>query len=204
MTPDPLLRPLEDVLNRSIAGSTRAQELLARLAGRALEVRVRATPIGMRFEATRERLAVGRPAADAPADAVLEGTPFALARLARPGVARPAAGGQLHITGDPDVAQDFQQLFAAAPPDFEEELARLTGDVAAHHLANFARDALDFGRKVTWTCARNAAEYLTEESHDLPTRTEAEEFLAAVDGLREAVDRLEARVARLEGRGAGR
>lgn len=198
MTPDPLLRPLEELLNRGIAGSTRAQELLARLAGRALELRLRATPLGIRFEATRERLVLGRPGGDAPADAVLEGTPFALARLARPGAARPAAGGQLRITGDADVAQDFQQLFAAAPPDFEEELARLTGDVAAHHLANFTRDALDFGRRVARTCARNAAEYLTEESHDLPTRTEAEEFLAAVDGFRDAVDRLEARVTRLE------
>ncbi len=202
MTPDPLLRPLEELLNRGIAASTRAQELLAGLAGHSLELRVRGTPLGLRFEAGRERLAVGRPGGDAPADAVLEGTPFALARLARPDVARPAGAGQLQISGDAEVAQGFRQLFAAGSPDFEEELARLTGDVAAHHLANFARDTLAFGRRAAGILARNAAEYLTEERRDLPTRAEAEEFLAAVDELREAVDRLEARLVRLERGGA--
>jgi ubiquinone biosynthesis protein UbiJ len=42
------------------------------------------------------------------------------------------------------------------------------------------------------------AEYLTEESRDLPTRIEVDEFLADVDRLREATDRLEARLAALE------
>ena len=70
----------------------------------------------------------------------------------------------------------------------------MTGDVAAHYLAGFARDALDFGRRARDTFARNTAEYLTEESRDLPVRIEVEEFLADVDRLRESVDRLEARI----------
>ena len=40
------------------------------------------------------------------------------------------------------------------------------------------------------------AEYLQEEGRDVPTRVEVEEFLEAVDQLREAADRLEARLAR--------
>jgi ubiquinone biosynthesis protein UbiJ len=42
------------------------------------------------------------------------------------------------------------------------------------------------------------AQYLQEESRDLPTRIEVEEFLEAVDRLRESADRFEARLARLE------
>jgi ubiquinone biosynthesis protein UbiJ len=113
------------------------------------------------------------------------------------------AGGA-QVSGDAEIAQVFQKLFAAARPEFEEELSRLTGDVAAHEIAGFARGALAFGRRARDTLAANMAEYLTEESRDLPTRIEADEFLADVDRLREATDRLAARLAAIEKtRGAG-
>ncbi len=43
--------------------------------------------------------------------------------------------------------------------------------------------------------AANVSEYLQEESRDLVTRTELEEFLSGVDELRESTDRLAARMA---------
>jgi ubiquinone biosynthesis protein UbiJ len=113
-------------------------------------------------------------------------------------------GSGAQISGDAEIAQVFQKLFAAARPDFEEELSRLTGDVAAHGIAGFARGAIAFGRRARDTFAANIAEYLTEESRDLPARIEVDEFLADVDRLREATDRLEARLAAIEKpRGAG-
>ena len=39
---------------------------------------------------------------------------------------------------------------------------------------------------------------LQEEGRDVPSRTEAEEFIAGVDALRDGVDRFEARIALLE------
>ena len=47
---------------------------------------------------------------------------------------------------------------------------------------------------------QNVAEYLQEEGRDVPSRTEAEEFLHGVDRLRDDVDRLEARLTLLEAR----
>ena len=67
-----------------------------------------------------------------------------------------------------------------------------------------AREAVDFGRRAGDTLARNVAEYLTEESRDVPARIEAEEFFDAVDRLRESVDRLEARVDHAERAKGGR
>jgi len=203
MTPEPLLRPLEALLNRNIEGSFRARALLARIAGRSLEIRVAATPFRVRIEATESRVAIGG-GNDTPADATIEGTPLSLARLAAPEPTRTFRSGSLQITGDAEVAQDFRKLFAAAQPDFEEELSRLTGDALAHHIANLARGALQFGRKARDTFAQNVAEYLTEEGRDVPARSEVEEFLAGVDGVREATDRLEARLGQLERGGAGR
>jgi ubiquinone biosynthesis protein UbiJ len=100
------------------------------------------------------------------------------------------------------VAQKFRDLLSESQPDFEEELARTIGDVAARRVANVARDVFDWGRKAAGSFTGSVVEYLQEEGRDLPTRTEAEEFLADVDRLRDDAERLEARLARLESRTA--
>ena len=63
-----------------------------------------------------------------------------------------------------------------------------------------ARGFLDWGRKASSAFATNVAEYLQEEGRDVPTRVEVEEYLEAVDQLREATDRLDARLSRAESR----
>jgi ubiquinone biosynthesis protein UbiJ len=195
MTPD-LLRPFEDMLNRRIAGSSRARALLGELAGRSMELRFAATPLRVRLAESAGRLTM-HPAGEEPADAVIEGTPLSFLRLVTGDAARSIRAGGMDVRGDAEIAEGFRRLLDAARPDFEEELSRFTGDAAAHYLAGFARDAAAFGRRAGDTFARNAAEYLTEESRDLPVRIEVEEFLEDVDRLREAVDRLDSRVAAL-------
>jgi ubiquinone biosynthesis protein UbiJ len=74
------------------------------------------------------------------------------------------------------------------------------GDVAAHQIGNLVRSASGWGRRAAATFAANVGEYLQEESRDLVTRTELEEFLAQVDELREAADRLQVRLALLPSR----
>lgn len=192
-----LLRPLERALNRQIAASGRARALLAELDGRSMELRFAATPFRIRLAATPDALSV-RPAADEPADAVIEGTPLSFLRLATGEALQSIRAGGMDVRGDAEIAEGFRRLLDAARPDLEEELSRVTGDVAAHYLAGFARDALDFGRRAGDAFARNLGEYLTEESRDLPVRLEVEEFLEGVDRLREAVDRLETRIAAAE------
>jgi ubiquinone biosynthesis protein UbiJ len=161
-----------------------------------MELRFAATPLRVRLAAESGTLAV-RPAGEEPADAVIEGTPLSFLRLATGDAARSIRAGGMDVRGDAEVAEGFRRLLEAARPDLEEELSRFTGDVAAHYLAGFARDAADFGRRAGDSFARSTAEYLTEESRDLPVRLEVEEFLEDVDRLREAVDRLDARVAAL-------
>lgn len=197
MASDPLLQPLESLLNRNIAGSSRARALVERLAGRSLELRVTPTPLRIRFAVTDGRVTVGSGGEGEP-DAVIEGTPLALAALAGPQPEDHIRQGSIRISGDAEAAQSFQKLFEAARPDFEEELSRLVGDAAAHHLANAARSMFGFGRRAADTFARNLGEYLTEESRDLPAGPELSAWVEQVDRLREDADRLEARLERLE------
>lgn len=197
MTPELLLRPLESLLNRNIAGSSRARALLAQIVGKSLVIKVAATPFRVRIEAAGDRIAIGS-GNDTPADATIEGTPLSLARLAAKDSAQAFRSGGLQISGDAEIAQGFQKLFAVAQPDFEEELSRVTGDAFAHHLANLAQSAMRFGLKTRDTFMQNVAEYLTEEGHDVPAKFEVDEFLTGVDAVREATDRLEARIKQLE------
>ena len=196
MTPD-LLRPIEDMLNRRIAGSGRARAMVAGLAGRSLELRFAATPFRLRIAATADALSV-RPAAGESADAVIEGTPLSFLRLATGDAAKSIRAGGMDVRGDAEIAEGFRRLLEVARPDIEEEISRFTGDAAAHYLAGAARHAADFARRAGDSFARSTSEYLTEESRDLPVRLEVEEYLEGVDRLREAVDRLETRISATE------
>ena len=195
-----LLERLAEVLNRNIGESRKAQSLCRQLDGRVVSLTVEGTPFAFFFKADGGRVALAT-RHDGSADASLSGTPVALLALAGPGAEGALRGGGVRIEGDAEVAQKFRELLAQAQPDFEEELSRVIGDVAARQVANFARGFLDWGRKAGGSLAKNVAEYLQEEGRDLPTPTESEEFLSGVDRLRDDTERLEARLARLEARG---
>ena len=200
MAGDPLLAPLAALLNRSLAAPGRASDIAAGLEGRSFGVRVVATPVGLRFPVSGGQVGVTAGGEGEPT-ASIEGSPLTLATLAGPDAGERIRAGGLRVTGDADAARSFQALFAATRPDFEEELSHVLGDAAAHHLARAAREAFAFGQRALDTMARNVAEYLTEESRDLPARPEVEALLEDIDRLREDVDRFEARLALAE-RGA--
>jgi ubiquinone biosynthesis accessory factor UbiJ len=196
-----LFSQLSAALNRNVAQSERATALARQLEGRALALEFDGTPVTLAFRVTAGRIAIDLRAEDA-ADATLTGSPLSLLSLVGPGAEERFRGSAIRIAGDAEVAQRFRELLQQAQPDFEEELSRVVGDVAAHQLANFARGIFDWGRKAADSLSTNVAEYLQEEGRDVPARVEVEEFLEAVDQLREAADRLEARLARAESRAA--
>ena len=192
-----LLERLAEVLNRNIGESRKAQALCRQLDGRVVSLTVEGTPFAFYFAAEGGRVALST-RHDGTADASLSGTPIALLALAGPRAEGALRGGGVRIEGDAEVAQRFRELLAQAQPDFEEELARVIGDVAARQVANFARGFLDWGRKAAGSFTGSVVEYLQEEGRDVPTRVEVDEFLEGVDRLRDAAERLEARLARLE------
>ena len=194
-----LLERLGDLLNRNIADSRRAQALCRQLDGRTVSLVVESTPLVFYFRADAGRIALTA-SHEGTTDATLSGTPIGLLALAGPRAEGALRGGGVRIEGDAEVAQKFRDLLAESQPDFEEELSRVIGDVAARNLANLARGFLDFGRKTGRSLAANVSEYLQEEGRDVPTRTEMEEFLSDVDRLRDDVERLDARLALLESR----
>jgi ubiquinone biosynthesis accessory factor UbiJ len=188
-----LTATIENVLNRGLPRSPRAQQLCAELAGRKVCVELGA--IGsMLVESDGSSLKITPAAADSAADAKISGGPFGLLALTGSAPEAVLQRGDVQIQGDAQLAQKFRELALALRPDLEEELSLVLGDVPAHQLGRFARAAFGWTRNAATTTARNFAEYLGHERRDLVPRNEAEQFLRGVDTLREDVDRLAARI----------
>ncbi len=196
---NPLLKPLEDLLNRGIGASSEATALCRRLSGRRLQIDPTGLPGAVIVVAGDDclSLAIGP---EGEADCSVRGLPIALARAGMGGVRESLGQGMAEVSGDPVVAQDFLRLLDLAKPDWEEELSRIVGDVLARQLGNAGRSLADWGRKAAESLARGTAEFLSEESRQLPTRFEMEEFLEDVDRLRDDVERCKARIERIAAR----
>ncbi len=188
-----LLQPITRVLNRNIRESTRASELVGRLDGKLIAIRVRDTALAGYFEIDRGRLNLST-SNDGEPDVVITGSLVALALMAGEDAIR---DGSLDLSGDAATAQAFQLLLTHARPDIEEELSAVIGDTAAHGLGEFARSVGRWASETRSIMGDNIREYLQEESRDVPSRYEVERFSRQVNQLRDDVDRLAARVGRL-------
>ena len=191
------LLPLEAILNRNIAASFAARQLCRQLQGKVLALQAvgipSALPATLFFRSSGDAMSILTRYDEQP-DATLSGTPLALLRVASARDVATLRSSGIRIEGTAEIAQAFSELLGAARPDLEEELSRVIGDVAAHQVGNAARSLLAFGRRAADTLTQNVAEYLQEEGRDVPARTEAEEFYAGVDRVRDDVERLEARL----------
>ncbi len=195
MNHDPLLAPLGDLLNRQIDRSSAAREATARLDGKTLAIRLRETALTLYMSVAGGALTLQREYPADP-DALLETTPLGLAELA----GGELSSGRASISGDPVIAREFEQLLRATRPDWEEELSRIFGDVAAHQIGNAMRGLFDFGRRAADAFTHDTAEYLREERRDLPAPAEIEEFNREVGELAAAVDAIGARIGQLAAR----
>lgn len=136
---------------------------------------------------------------DAEPDTVLSGTPLAMAKMALgPDASKVLFAGEVTIRGDVETGQSFKRLLDELDIDWEEQLARYTGDIAAHKLGELVRAGTAWGQQALGILGRDATEYLQQESQALPVPTAVQQFIYEVDGLRDDTARLEARVARLQ------
>jgi ubiquinone biosynthesis accessory factor UbiJ len=186
-----LTATIENILNRGLTRSPRAQELCAELSGKRVAFNVRDI-IRLLVESTGSSLRVTR--GDTPADAELTGGPLSLLALSGSSPDAVLQRGDVQVTGDAELARKFRELAVLLRPDPEEELSVLMGDVPAHQLARFMTGAWTWGQRAAFTGVQNIAEYLGHETQDLVPRREGEQFLQGVDAAREDVDRLEARI----------
>lgn len=104
---------------------------------------------------------------------------------------------RVSFQGDVALAQKMQGLLAGLDIDWEEALARHTGDVAAFQIHQRARGFSQWLQQSAQSILQTSSEYLREEARLSPTQVEFDRFQSGVTVLKHDVARAEARLQRL-------
>ncbi len=190
-----LLKPLEIALNHALRFDMESHEKLQRFDSRSIRIDITNLNIAVIARFTDDRILL-ETAEEHVADLMIKADSFALLKL----VQQPDSlfSNQIQIRGDVQFAkqlQDWQQHFDF---DWEQQLARVTGDTLAYPLAQSLRRGFDWLNYNRSEFEQSLAEYLREESQYLPDKSQTQRFMQNVDLLRADTERLEARIKRLQ------
>ena len=196
--PQILIATLENAFNRLLALDPEVSEQLASMSGRIICLQIEGLNIRLFLFPDAEDVMI-LDDFDGEADTIISGTPLALVKL---GMADDSQSemfaGDVSISGDLKLGRQFNRLFASLDIDWEEQLSKFTGDMAAHTLANISRTVFSMGQRNSDSMKMNAGEYLQEEVHYLPSQNEVDVFMQYIATLRNDVSRFEARLKKLE------
>ena len=198
-TRDLAFATLERLINALLDMDPYAKQQLSLLHGRIIGIHLRGLELNLFFiPGQTGHLQVQSRIEGAP-DALLSGSPLDLMRTGdKQQGARQLFAGRVGISGDSRLAQRFGGILAGLDIDWEEQLSHLTGDIIAHQLGNGVRGFLRYSKNTAHRLEQDIGEYLAEESGLLAHPLEIEEFIQAVDTLRDDTERLAARIKRLQ------
>jgi ubiquinone biosynthesis protein UbiJ len=184
--------PVIAFVNHLVDAEPWAREKLAPFAGK--RVRVKALPLpDLAFAITAEGFVERAPELDP--DLTVTLSPADLPRLLQgDGTVLQA----IAFRGDAELAAALQYLAKHLRWEFEEDLSRIVGDVAAHRIAGTARDFVAWQKDAGQRLGENLAEYLTEESRLLAPPAALARFGRDVADLVDALERLEKRLDRID------
>ncbi|MBI3903937.1 MAG: hypothetical protein HY306_13510 [Nitrosomonadales bacterium] len=186
-----LSQPTIATLNHLLAQSGWALQRLAKFSGRTARFRI--VPFSLACTIQTDG-SLREAATDASADAELVIAPSLLPRLA---LNDEAALEQIAATGDAALIEEIFFLVRNLRWDAAEDLSRVTGDIAAERIVNFAKGAQQQVRDAALNLSQAAAEYWTEERPLIAKPAHLADFARQVDKLRDEVDGLEQRVQQL-------
>lgn len=195
------LELLERILNRLLELDADTAARLGALDGRIIAFEITGAGIAFALAPAAGTLRLHAHAAYRP-DVTVRGRPAELLRHVA-GRRSGRGGAHIEIAGDVEVAQQLQQILARLDPDWEEALARWVGDTAARKLRRAALALRDVAREARESLGFSVSEYLRFERRVLVDRPETENFVRAVDDVRDAAERLRARILFLHRRVAG-
>ena len=104
---------------------------------------------------------------------------------------------QVAIEGDTHLAAEFAKVLSNLQWDYEDDLSKLIGDMAAYKIGGFARDTTKSAKETSAKLAEMLSGYWQEEMPLIAKKQQVEEFNTAVDALRADVARFEKKLAKL-------
>ncbi len=191
--PNALLKPISSVLNAALAADPSARGALKELAGRRIAVHISDFTLTVGAHIKTHGIDLTGPT-EAP-DAEVTGT---LAQLAAAGHSGSPKG--LSVAGDAELVHGLSRAMARLPAAAWERLAQTIGDVPARGLERLGAGLLSVFNDTRERLSGTLAEYLQYELRVVVSRIELDEFLSAVDRVRDDTERLGKRFDRLEHR----
>ena len=198
--PTPVCQAMEQAISIYLGDSLHARKLLKAMQGRAVAIEIRELNLEF-YMLSKDGHMLVKPDYDDTPMAMVSGT---LPSMVRAGVLRDGMPEGIRFDGDIELGQNFRKLLQEIDFDWEEQLARVIGDLAARQLGNVVRGAHEWGKQALDTLGLDIAEYLQEETGDLPRRDEVAVFVNDVDELRDAVERTAARTEKILAGNGGR
>lgn len=192
-----IIKQFEAVLNRALKLDPETHSGLALLSGRVLALEILNTGLVLHLIPATEGIRLESDY-NGEANVTIRGTPVnLLAYLMSTSGKADGFTGRLEIIGDVGLAQDFQTLIKNIDLDWEEFLSHWLGDTFAHKMGNIFRGSLNFVRDTRHTLELDVSEYLRYEKEYLPEKNEVEEYITAIDALRNDAERLNLRIDKL-------
>ena len=186
-----LSQPAIAALNHLLTQSGWALQRLARFAGKTARFNIAPFSFACTIQDGGTLRAAGQ---DSSADASCTIPPSLLPRMA---LHDEAAFSQVASSGDTELLAEIFFLSRHLRWDAAEDLSRVTGDIAAERIVQFAKDSQQQVRNTALNLSQALAEYWTEERPLLAKPTHVAAFVQHVDKLRDDLARLEQRINRL-------
>jgi len=203
-SPSPLFalagEALELALNRVVALDPAMAADLGALDGRRLEFGWREGGLALAVMVRDGRLRVGPAGGATRPDLALHGSLAGFVGMLLPRREGALPAGKVEIEGDAELARRIERLAREFAPDWDAAFESAFGPAIGLPLAKAAQGAMEALRARAGRLAEDTAEYLKTESRTTIAREELDEFLDAVDALRDDVERAAARVERLKAR----
>jgi ubiquinone biosynthesis protein UbiJ len=186
---DKTLQPFINMVNRQIAEKTPAFDLSKELEGKVISMKIKDTEHHLDFIIIENKLQAVNDSDDH--DVQITGSLLTFTSLIKNSPEEAVRDGLLNFQGDIGTGQKFQELMRYAKPDFEEELSRVFGDMAAQNIGKVNSKVSHWVKDSKNILEQNISEYLQEEQKILPSQYEFNKFQVAVNKLRDDVDRIE-------------
>lgn len=184
---------LERAINAALAMDPGAEKKLQPLNGCVLEIRISNLNQSLFIGAKGNRVLLL--SAEHSPTVTMTASLLALAKLAaKRDSGELIANRDLAFSGDAVRAQQIQRFTDNLDIDWEGLLARFIGDAPAKFLTSGAKQSLTLAKTFGQNFVRDLEEFVKYELRLLPSRALADKQFDAIDQLRIAGDRLEARV----------
>ena len=104
---------------------------------------------------------------------------------------------QIKIDGDTHLATEISKVLQNMRWDMEEDLSKITGDIAAHKIGRISRKTLSETKKQSINLVEMLSEYWQEEQPLLAKKRHVEQFYTQVDTIKSDVARFEKKLNKL-------